>query len=108
MMVQKKAIIIAHCEDLDGIVSAAIIKFWLLQNNYGPNQIKIELVNYNEAPEKFDEYLNQKKNDSLFIADLGINSILYEKILQSLGKEQSSIPNYYVDHHMISLRPRKY
>lgn len=106
--------IFSHKEDPDGIISAALIKSYLLRMGVEEKSIFTVLVNYRDFPDKFKKILPQIDRICLFITDLGLNSELIE-IYGSLtdiiphsgettGFKLAAGNRYYIDHHKI---PRK-
>lgn len=101
---KSKVILISHKEDIDGIVSAALLYSNLRQKGYEYDQIDIHLVDYTSLITFFETNIEELKNHTLYIADMGINEKLYALLLQLplIDTLSEGIYRYYYDHHVIN------
>lgn len=97
-----RAILITHKEDIDGMVSAALLYSDLRKK--GHSQIDICLIDYTSIIALFENNMENLKNQTLYLADIGINEQLYELLLQlpPIASLPEGIHRYYFDHHVIN------
>lgn len=98
-----KLCIVSHKEDLDGLVSAALLYSKLLEDRICKKNIDIYLVDYVSLSKVLenDSIINSK---ILFIADIGINKNFLKclKNFKLLDKAPGEVKRYYFDHHKIA------
>lgn len=99
-----KAVLITHKEDIDGMVSAALLYSDLRKNGYEHGQIDICLIDYTSIIALFENNMEKLKNHTLYLADIGMNERLYKLLLQlpPIASLPEEIHRYYYDHHAIN------
>lgn len=101
---ESKVILISHKEDIDGIVSAALLYSNLKQKGYEHGQINIHLVDYTSLITFIEANIEKLKNHTLYLADIGVNEKLYKLLLQlpAVDTLPEGVYRYYYDHHVIT------
>ena len=101
---KRKAVIISHQEDLDGIVSSALIQYYLHTKGYDTNSIIVFLVDYNTVLSIFDDYAYELNHSDLYFCDIGLNKRLVNRLMNLSNKsdENKNIIRIYFDHHKIN------
>lgn len=98
-----RAILVSHKEDLDGIISAVLIKHWLLTQGISESQISVYLVNYNELPNILDQILPNITTSWFAMTDLGLNLDSIKQLTRFPIFSQSTPTRIYIDHHAIGV-----
>ena len=95
-------IIVSHKEDIDGIVSAALIKNFLLQNGLEPGRIETYLVDYPNYA-KLLRKVACGNLSMIYIADLGLNEQIVNIIMEIPEEyfQNERLTIRYFDHHKI-------
>lgn len=101
---KSKVFLISHKEDIDGIVSAALLYADLRKKGYKYDEIDIHLIDYTSIINFFGTNIEELKNHTLYLSDIGINKRLYELLLQFSPIETlpEGVYRYYYDHHAIN------
>lgn len=101
---KSKVFLISHKEDIDGIVSAALLYSDLRKKGYKHDDIYIHLIDYTSIINFFEMNIEELKNNTLYLSDIGINKGLYELLLQFSPIETlpEGVYRYYYDHHAIN------
>lgn len=94
-------IIISHIEDLDGLVSAALVKCYLVQQKCSPSDISIHLTTYSNLPSLIRSYVGVSSSSALYILDLGLNHDVLSEFIRVSSKIKSfhDQTRIYFDHH---------
>ncbi|UYP47599.1 hypothetical protein NEF87_003884 [Candidatus Lokiarchaeum ossiferum] len=108
MTKNRTVIIISHIEDLDGLVSAALVKKYLLLQNYSPSCINIRLTTYPNLPNEIRALSNRSDTFILYILDLGLNYEILSEIEKNFPKKTDPMiqTHVYFDHHEFPNYPR--
>lgn len=84
----KKAVVISHCKDADGLCSAALIRHMsgaeVLLTDYG------DVIQTLQTVDEYDEY---------YICDLGSNQKTFDKFVDQMRRLSQNGSIHYVDHH---------
>ena len=100
---KNQTIIISHMEDLDGLVSAALIKQYLIHQECDPSSINVQLTTYPKLPFLLHSYSQSMREKNLYILDLGINREVLAEIINFSATipDQTEYFRCYIDHHQI-------
>lgn len=100
LLSKTNCIIISHKEDLDGIVSAALLKYVVGLTN--PDiDIQIILTNYREMCGNLDQLRSRWSEQAILMADLGINEKNAQIFQQISPISTTDSIHLYFDHHHI-------
>lgn len=101
---EQKAILISHKEDIDGIVSAALLYSNLRKVGFKDDQIEIHLMDYTSVIEFLQTNVTKIQKHTLYLADIGINDQIYQLLLRFSPIESlpAGVCRYYYDHHTIT------
>ena len=96
-------IILSHKEDIDGIVSAALLFSYLQSKNNEQEGISVHLLDYTSLLAFFEANILQLKKCDFYLADLGLNEKFYQLLCQLpiLDNFTQNHQRFYFDHHKI-------
>lgn len=101
---KSKVFLISHKEDIDGIVSAALLYSDLRKKGYEYDEIDIHLIDYTSIINFIEINIEELSSHTIYLSDIGINKRLYHLLLQFSPIETlpEGVYRYYYDHHAIS------
>ncbi|MFH1450352.1 MAG: DHH family phosphoesterase [archaeon] len=97
----KRAVILTHGSDMDGLGSHAILVRYLLKQEIKENEIIHYFVEYPEVQEKFEKLEKEIKNAcDIYVADFNISELLFDDIFKIIKKLlEKGCRIFWYDHH---------